>query len=206
VSRIVKTADERKIEFIKISEKLFNEKGFSKTSVESIIKEIGVAKGTFYYYFKSKEDVLKAIVDLHLNQIVTLTEQVADDESLDAISKMRLLLSDSSMGNEETKNLTDHIHLPGNREMHEETNIQTILKLSPIFARIIEQGNKERVFNVERPLETFQLLLSGAQFLLDGGLFDFSEEEKKIRQIVLQDIVEKALGAEKGLFEFMIKK
>lgn len=204
--RIVKTADERKIEIIKTSEILFREKGFSKTSVESIIKEMGVAKGTFYYYFKSKEEVLKAIVDLHLEKIVSQLEQVADDESLDALSKMRILLGDSNMGNDHTKDLADHIHLPENRELHEETNIQTVLKLSPIFARIIEQGNDEKIFHVQRPLETFQLLLSGGQFLLDGGLFSFSDEEIRIRQMVLQDIVEKAFGVDKGLFEFMVKR
>lgn len=203
MARTVKTAEERKNEIIKTSEKLFNEKGFNNTSVESIIKEIGVAKGTFYYYFKSKEEVLKAIVDLQLDQIAGMAEQVACDKSMDAMAKMELLLSGGQMGDEKTEKMTEHLHLPGNRELHEEINIQTVLKLSPVFAEIIRQGNEEKVFHAERPLETIRFLLAGAQFLLDGGLFHLTNEEEKTQRAAMQHIVECALGAAAGSFSFL---
>ena len=203
MSRIVKSADERRMEIIKTAERLFTEKGFAGTSVESIIREIGVAKGTFYYYFKSKEEVLKAIVDLKLDEIVTMADQVAEDQSIDALEKMKMLLSGGKMGDDESDELADHLHLPGNRELHEEINIQTVKRLSPVFAKIVSQGNKEGVFNVERPMETFRFLLTGAQFLLDGGLFDLSPEEEKEQRAALQDIAELALGAAAGSFEFL---
>jgi len=206
MSRLVKKAEERKLEIIKTAEKLFRENGYSKTSVEAIIKEMEVAKGTFYYYFKSKEDVLKAIVDCKLAQVVKMAEQVANDTSMDALAKMQLLLSDSHIGDEETNETTDHLHLPANRELHEISNIQTILKLSPVLAKIVEQGNEEKVFNTKRPLETIQFLLTGSQFLMDGGLFDFSEQEIFERRIAMQEIIEKALGARNGTFDFMNKK
>jgi len=203
MARIVKTADERRIEIIKTAEKLFNEKGFARTSVESIIQTIGVAKGTFYYYFKSKEDVLKAIVDLQLDEIVAMAEQVAGDQSIDALTKMKMLLSGGKMGDEKTDDLVDHLHLPGNRELHEEINIQTVIRLSPVFAKIITQGNTENVFHVERPLETIRFLLTGAQFLLDGGLFHLSASEEKEQRAALQYIVESVLGAAAGSFSFL---
>ena len=52
-------------------------------------------------------------------------------------------------------------------------------------------------------LETMQFLLAGGQFLMDEGLFDFSEQEILERRIVLQEILEKSLGAESGTFDFM---
>lgn len=201
--RTTKAPEERRLEIIKTAEKLFNQNGYSNTSVESIIKEMGVAKGTFYYYFKSKEEVLDAIVSHTLDQIVAMAEQVADDTSMDALTKMELILSNSQIGDEDTKEVAEHLHLPANRELHELSNIQSVLKLSPIFAKIVEQGNEEKVFNASHPLETMQFLLTGGQFLLDGGLFDFSEQEILARRIVLQEIVEKALGAEPGTFNFM---
>lgn len=42
---------------------LFSQKGFHKTSVSDIAKEAGVSKGLTYNYFKSKEDLLLAIVN-----------------------------------------------------------------------------------------------------------------------------------------------
>ena len=168
-----------------------------------IIRDIGVAKGTFYYYFKSKNEILGAIVDRTLGQILEMAEQVADDASLNALTKMRLLLSDSHVGDEDTHDLAQMLHLPENRELHEITNIQTVLELSPIFARIVEQGNQEGVFSTDRPLETIQFLLTGSQFLLDGDLFRFSEQEIRVRREVAQQIIEISLGAVPGSFSFM---
>ncbi len=203
MARTVKSAQERRLEIIQTSERLFRENGYANTAVDAIIKEMGVAKGTFYYYFKSKEEVLEAIVEHTLDQIVILAEQVADEPSLDALAKMRVLLSGGQMGDEQTDEVTEFLHLPGNRELHEVTNIQTVLRLSPIFAKIVEQGNREGTFHAEQPLETMQFLLTGSQFLLDGGLFEFSDEELSERRFVTQAIVEKALGAEPGTFDFM---
>src|SRR5690606_11152824 len=51
---------------------LFDEKGFKGTSIEDITDSIGATKGTFYYYFKSKQEMLK---DIHLNFILELLEK-----------------------------------------------------------------------------------------------------------------------------------
>ena len=201
--RIVKSAEERRLEIVLTSEKLFRENGYSKTSVDAIIKEMGVAKGTFYYYFKSKEKVLEAIVDHTLNQIVGMAEHVANEPSMDALTKMQLLLSGSHIGGEDSIEVAEHLHLPENRELHEISNVQTIIQLSPVFAKIIEQGNEEGVFDTKYPLATAQFLLTGSQFLLDGGLFDFSEVEILERRVVMQEVTEKALGARSGAFDFL---
>ena len=203
MARITKAPEERRLEIIEAAESLFRQFGFASCSVEMIISEIGVAKGTFYYYFKSKEEILGAIVDRTLDRIVAQARQIADDPSLSAMTKMQLLLSDSHVGDEDTSDLAEMMHLPENRELHEISNIQTVLRLSPIFAIIVEQGVQEGVFATERPLETVQFLLTGSQFLLDGGLFRFSEQETRTRREVTQAIIEKSLGAEPGSFSFM---
>lgn len=203
MARKVKPREERRLEIIDTSERLFHELGYAECSVDTIIREIGVAKGTFYYYFKSKEDILSAIVDRTLDQIIEQAEQVADDPSLDAIAKMELLLSGGSIGDQDVSEITEIMHLPANRELHELTNIQTVLRLSPPIARIVEQGKSEGVFNVEHVLETVQFLLTGAQFLTEGGRFQFSQDELALRRIVVQNVIERALGAQAGSFAFM---
>lgn len=203
MARIVKSKEERRLEIIITARELFNNKGYEQTSVDDITNHMGVAKGTYYYYFESKKDVLKAIVDYELNEIIQTAEKIADDKSLDAMTKMKMLLSGSSLTGENAQEIKEHLHLPGNRELHEITNIETVLRLSPVFVKIIEQGNSEKIFNVDKPLETIQFLITGAQFLTDSGLFNFNKKEIKERQIVIQEIVEKVLGAEKGAFGFM---
>lgn len=203
MARVSKAPEERRLEIIETAERLFRELGFANCSVDLIIREIGVAKGTFYYYFKSKEDILGAIVDRAVDLLIEQASQVADEPSMTAMSKMALLLSNTQIGDESNRALAEMMHLPGNRALHELSNIQTVLRLSPVLARIVEQGNEEGVFATDRPLETVQFLLTGAQFLLDGGLFDFSADETRARREVVQQIVEKAFGASPGSFHFM---
>lgn len=203
MARIVKAPEERRLEIVQTAGRLFREVGYTHCSVDMIVNEIGVAKGTFYYYFKTKQDVLEAIADHTLGQIVDMANAVADDGSLTAMAKMEALLSDSHIGDDDSLEVAEMLHLPENRELHELTNIQTVLRLSPILARIVEQGIEEGVFVTDRPLETIQFLFTGAQFLMDGGLFDFSEKEIRVRREVTQTMIEKALGAPTGSFGFM---
>ena len=60
--RIVKEAEERKNEILDVAGKLFGKKGYDATSTNDILKEIGIARGTLYYHFKSKEDILDAMI------------------------------------------------------------------------------------------------------------------------------------------------
>ena len=57
----VKDSDERRNEFVDAAEKLFQENGIVDTTINAIVKEMNVAKGLFYYYFKSKDDVIDAV-------------------------------------------------------------------------------------------------------------------------------------------------
>lgn len=56
--RIVKEADERREEIVNEACAGIRGKGISDTSVNDILAAVNIAKGTFYYYFKSKEELL----------------------------------------------------------------------------------------------------------------------------------------------------
>ncbi len=53
--RVIKDADQGKNEILDAAEHLFGTKGFDKTSTTDILNETGIARGTLYYHFKSKE-------------------------------------------------------------------------------------------------------------------------------------------------------
>lgn len=92
-------------EDIKVKEKitgqsirLFEKKGFSETSIQDIVDSLGVTKGTFYYYFSSKEELL---MDIHLGYIeglLVLQETILKDQSKSCKEKLfeivYMLLSD----------------------------------------------------------------------------------------------------------------
>ena len=54
--------EEKKQSIIEKSKELFVEKGYNETKVEDITKALGISKGSFYTYFKSKEEILMGIL------------------------------------------------------------------------------------------------------------------------------------------------
>ncbi|WP_409292803.1 TetR/AcrR family transcriptional regulator [Peribacillus sp. SCS-37] len=73
---------------------LFESRGFSDTSIQDIVDSLGVTKGTFYYYFSSKEELL---MNIHLGYIDGLLDR--QDE----------ILRDSTVNNKEK--LFEIVHL-----------------------------------------------------------------------------------------------
>lgn len=61
-SKIEKNKQDKKNRLMTTAIELFGTKGYNKTSISDIAKKAGVAKGTFYLYFKSKEDLRSQII------------------------------------------------------------------------------------------------------------------------------------------------
>jgi AcrR family transcriptional regulator len=101
----MKKGERRKQELLKIAYRMFTEKGYENTSIDEIIAEAGIAKGTYYYYFPSKEQMLEDVIDSMIERIIPLLAEVVEEgvsESIfecDKIAervKMLLILSDGT--------------------------------------------------------------------------------------------------------------
>lgn len=71
---------------------LFEKKGFSQTSIQDIVDALNVTKGTFYYYFSSKEQLL---MDIHLEYITDLLERqqlILDNEETTQKEKLTQMI------------------------------------------------------------------------------------------------------------------
>lgn len=64
-SKVLTKKLEKKQRLLDAALSCFTETGYHQTSIDSIVKKAHVAKGTFYLYFKDKEDILKAVVEHH---------------------------------------------------------------------------------------------------------------------------------------------
>ncbi len=78
--RITKDRETRRAEIIGTAIALFLEKGYADTMVSDIVKRVGVAQGTFYYYFRTKEDVLDAALEQLLREGVERVARLAADD------------------------------------------------------------------------------------------------------------------------------
>lgn len=84
------TRDKRQI-ILDIATRIFSHYGYGKTSLDDIAAEAGVAKGTIYYYFPSKEDLFIAVVEILAEAFVQeLHETVRATKTFEA--KLRTLI------------------------------------------------------------------------------------------------------------------
>ncbi|MEC2815275.1 TetR/AcrR family transcriptional regulator, partial [Bacillus cereus] len=86
--RIVKEYEERRKEILETAERLFLTKGYTKTTVNDILKEIGIAKGTFYHYFKSKEEVMDEIIMRIIKEDVTKAKRIVSNPDIPVLDKL----------------------------------------------------------------------------------------------------------------------
>ena len=117
--RVVKEVNVRKSEILDAAELLFETKGFDGTSTTDILNEAGIARGTLYYHFKSKEDILDAIIERMTGSLVAKATEIAgkkDEPVLRRLTQMMLALHvDNGLGYE----IIEQVHKPQNALMHQ---------------------------------------------------------------------------------------
>lgn len=86
ISTMNKQNRDSKTRILKVAERIFAEKGYDAARVDEIAREAQVNKALIYYYFKSKEDILNALVDTILDDVMDLFEEVFN-EKLDFFSE-----------------------------------------------------------------------------------------------------------------------
>jgi AcrR family transcriptional regulator len=72
---------QRQEQIMAIALALFADKGYHATSVDDILKTAGIAKGTFYLHFKSKQGLLAMLIDKYFNIIIHSARLMADSMS-----------------------------------------------------------------------------------------------------------------------------
>ncbi|WP_074606348.1 TetR/AcrR family transcriptional regulator [Bacillus cereus group sp. BfR-BA-01350] len=204
--RIVKEYEERRKEILETAERLFITKGYTKTTVNDILKEIGIAKGTFYHYFKSKEEVMDEIIMRIIKEDVAKAKVIVSNPNIPVLEKLfRVLMEQSPKSGDIKDKMIEQFHQPNNAEMHQKSLVQSIIHLSPVLTEILEQGIEEGIFSTSYPQETIELLLSSAQVIFDDGLFQWKPEEMMRRVKAYIKMMEVSVGAKEGSFNYMLE-
>ena len=201
--RTHRPAAQRREEILDAAHTLFTTKGFQPTTMEDILGVVGIAKGTLYYHFPSKEQILRALVLRIVGQVEQRARELAAS-SAPAVDKLKAIMAAMRVEGTESE-LIEQLHTPGNAEFHLLSITAMIEHLTPVLADVVTQGVSEGSFTTERPYDAIELLLSASGILLDQDIMKPSPAELARRQETLIWASETLLGAAPGSLGFLTK-
>lgn len=152
MARITKDPQVRMAEILDTAEEFFYAKGYHETQISDIVKKIGVAQGTFYYYFKSKEEILEALINRRVQQISFQMEKLTADKTIDPLRKMELFF-ETILNTIRYKDGLMFEFLYNDRYLHLMDKLTRLGEefISPFLLRIIAEGQEKAVFHVSQP-------------------------------------------------------
>ena len=190
----------RRNELMDVAEKLFAEKGYDHTSPSDIVRRAGVVRGTFYHYFRSRDDLIRAIISRYFERNLKYIGDVTADPMLDAADKVRRIVDaflNISVKKAQLGMLTSEEPQVSAHKDYEAYVREHIL---PLLQQVVRQGVDEGVFKVMYPDETAGHLIAISRHLQDElkNETDHGARARKIEATLVA--MEMLLGVRPGTF------
>ncbi len=203
--RVVKDAEERRNEILDAADELFNERGFDHTSTNDILEKVNIARGTLYYHFKSKEEIMDALINRYHDQMMGAVKEVIKDKSIPVKERIIQAVMAMNIRGSKGKGILEHIHKPQNALMHQKIQKLIISDVTPVLAEVVKEGIKEGVFSTPFPDESIEMLIIYTNAVFDEESIEMTVEERMKRVSAFIYNMEKLLGAERGSMQDIIK-
>ncbi len=197
--RILKEPEVRKNEILDAAEELFAQKGFDGTSTNNILEKASIARGTLYYHFKSKEDIMDALIERINARILTAAEEIASDKNIPVFE--RLLRAVLALNvSEQSANVLEYVHKPQNALMNQKIHRAMMAGIPPILTEIIRDGIQEGLFDTPFPYECMEMVVVYLNTIFDEDMPALSDSERSAKVKAFAFNAERLFGAQEGSF------
>lgn len=187
----------RKHELLDIAYKMFIIKGYDNTSVDEIIKEANIAKGTFYYYFTSKEEMLDLVINDMIDKEIVIAGKFI---------KMQIPIEQKFIGiitslrpTDNEINIANALNSETNVKMHIKYKNKLVESATALLKEVVLEGIDKGIFSCNNIEERIRIIL-----IMSNELFDNQKFNKKDVEVFI-DATEKILGAKEGSMSFINK-
>ncbi len=196
----------KKDEIIAAALKLFMENGYDDTSIRMILGEVGGEIGMFYHYFKSKDEVFEAVVNLFLKRYEDGFGRIADDTQIGPAAQLSALLGWFRSAMEEYnafmgKSGLGQIGFPQREALHSRTIDSLVAHVEKLLMNAIASDFVHKPEGVTEH-ELTQFVLHGFAGVMDLINTDgpIQEEEFKRRYSCASVLASSMLGIPAELF------
>lgn len=202
--RISKEPDVRRNELMDVAFEIFLEKGFENTTINDIVIKVGVAQGLFYYYFNSKQEMLDAVLDRHINNHMKLLTNIANNNNLTFQKRFQVFVDTFFGYGEKNEQLAQRLHPDKNYIIHQKLIGKTIKNVTPLFLQLINEGMDEKIFNISYPDEMLEILIPGMVNYVHRYYFCPKHEILSFKIEAAEEIIGRMLGVSKGFVKLKL--
>lgn len=193
-------------------QELLENEDIQHISVNQIAKKAGIGKGSIYYYFSSKDEILYALIQRIYKNAITMAQDLQHQAHLPAstriaqifnscrdASKEFLRKSTLSKENDTTLGRVNDVAF-----IHHQFMSYIIKKLKPVFSEIIHQAIEKGEVKFDFPEELADIILIVLTIKIDNTLSPSSEEEITRSLQALISLLERGTENPLGAFNLQV--
>lgn len=161
-------------------QELMNEASNRAISVSDIAEKAGIGKGSIYYYFESKNDIIEAIIERSYSMAIRKSKELVSSTDIDAFAKMEIIFRACLEASSELKRQEEcgsFIEIQQSALIHQKFMTFLIRNLKPILSDIIRQGNFEGLIQCDYPDEIAEIVLIVMTVKLDNHIIPSTTDE-----------------------------
>ena len=198
-----KAAEIRREEILDAAAELFAAKGYTQTSTGDIMRRVGIAKGTLYYHFASKEEILDALLEALGRRLLAEARRCAEKRDEPVFPRMLRVLLALDARAADGGALLSAMHQPGSELLHEKAQEMILREAGPILSGLVREGIQQGLCDCRYPEQAVEMVLLYALHAFDEGKAQAVPDDTRIEAMIAN--IERLFGTAPGAFAFVQK-
>ncbi|PWW39869.1 MULTISPECIES: TetR/AcrR family transcriptional regulator [Paenibacillus] len=183
-------------QILNVAAKLFTDKGFEKTSIQDIIVALGMSKGAVYHHFRSKEEILDAVIEQQFNYSAQMLDHLITNTSTTPAREKLVQILEHVVSDPQAHSLDHVLRTQIKNPVFIVRGIQQAVRIdAPVIAAILREGITDGSIHSEDPEACAEVFMMLVNIWINPTLFGRNSSETKQRLYFLQRLMN-MLGAD----------
>jgi AcrR family transcriptional regulator len=165
------------------------------------LKIVDIAKGTFYYYFSSKEEVLEAIIMDIVDEGAARAEHILQDSSIPILNRIAMAVMAQAPEFEGADVLADELHKVDNAKLEQLYQKTMLKKMTSVLKGAVKEAQEKDIIHTDYPIECIEAMLLMGHMMFDCDTFAWKPEEYPVKIRAFLCNAERIFGTKEGEFQ-----
>lgn len=195
---------DKKMLILESAEQLMTKMSAEDITINLIASNAGIGKGSIYYYFDSKEEIISAVIERSYKKAIReyFSEVNSHTTALEKIKSLFRCLAVKEFHNRQ-QNIIISLHLHESLMLHNKLKLVAIEEVSPILTDILRQGIAEGTIITDTPEESAEIIVAVITFMMDSSVFPHDKKKMTNKLKIIAKVLDICLHTTPGSFDFL---